>query len=400
MDRPTFPRMAHVGTFSTPNRPQLRLDKTNEVNADRLGAGAIERQKAEVRNVLNEADVDPPPIGILFALSEVVADAYQYCLDVVDRLHISLSCENTNTESDCLCSEGTVLAAPCAVLVPLSIAIRPFHYCPVPREVESFFRVEVSDMGGLIFFFLHDATNVLFPLDASQLAHIFVAGSSLLSAWSCIRRFECSGRNRPEDSIVQHRAAMLLCIIGCIHSYLSTDCLVSLEPYFRYPELTVRCVMEMIAQPVLLLNFGYLCGRPFSGLRSEIMWSVLFPVPVLVHSVSCSVTTSLFFGVLPVAFVVAKLCGTVRTLQKESKHISQVNKFCSSLTGDILVFCWCWESAIATATISGFSDPSSASIYSSLLDVIGKIGMCHLSLKSSQALENARVSMERTPRSE
>eukprot|EP00927_Polykrikos_kofoidii_P044465 TRINITY_DN38421_c0_g1_i2.p1 TRINITY_DN38421_c0_g1~~TRINITY_DN38421_c0_g1_i2.p1 ORF type:complete len:355 (-),score=29.11 TRINITY_DN38421_c0_g1_i2:62-1126(-) len=190
-------------------------------------------------------------MGFLVSLSELVSDAWQAGIDVLEFTGITSLQKGTSSEDDCLSSVDLTLVGTDVVATPLSRARSVLQWCPVLLDVDSPIRIAISDA------FASSKDCVEMFLESLLLfgpKEELIIGYFILLAWF---RYSKSGSTGPfADGGVHNWASPLLSLIRCSNSCMRLAfglCLGNLE-LTVFPTRNVTAQLESVAREILNVN--------------------------------------------------------------------------------------------------------------------------------------------------
>mmetsp|Transcript_55029 Transcript_55029/g.128128 ORF Transcript_55029/g.128128 Transcript_55029/m.128128 type:complete len:388 (+) Transcript_55029:59-1222(+) len=145
---------------------------------------------------------------------------------------------------------------------------------------------------------------------------------------------------------------------------------------------------DFVVQPILIMNLGYLSGQSPRRMIPCIAWSLL---STFCSSGACLTTTSPH-GMILVLLGFSSLglaAQAVGQLPGHAQSVHTVNKQRSQIAGDLLVFTWTLYPTVQALGFVGSLTPQQQLHLFALLDMLLKVGVCHIMLRARAALRNA-----------
>mmetsp|Transcript_65006 Transcript_65006/g.107777 ORF Transcript_65006/g.107777 Transcript_65006/m.107777 type:complete len:437 (+) Transcript_65006:64-1374(+) len=193
------------------------------------------------------------------------------------------------------------------------------------------------------------------------------------------------------NRIVQKRAALTCGVAGA--AYLALVYAGGFPPevaeLFSFPELTLHYVAELIVNPLMLSNLGYLSGCSLPAMLPTLIFSELSTASFIGSTLSqWNPTQSSLLLCVGVGFM--GLVGySLNKLPDLADNVSVANRLRVIHASDFLMFSMTLFPMIHGLCIPEVIDPDNALKAFALLDAVTKLGMCHISLKSERVLKNA-----------
>lgn len=191
--------------------------------------------------------------------------------------------------------------------------------------------------------------------------------------------------------IVQKRAALACGVTG--GAYLALAYAGGIPPeiaeLFTLPGLTLHYVVDLIVNPLMLSNLGYLSGCSSTAMLPTLVFSELSTASFIGSTLNrFNPTQSSLLLCVGVGFM-ALVGYSLNKLPDLAHQVGTVNRVRVKLSSDLLLFSMTLFPMIHGLCISEVIDSEGALKAFALLDALTKLGMCHISLKSERCLKNA-----------
>jgi len=224
-----------------------------------------------------------------------------------------------------------------------------------------------------------------------------VLGFTMLGgAWNISKRYPDE-----QDRIVVKRSTAIMLISGGLHLALAAG--VGLPPevaaYVAHPDVVAKLLPELVCTPLLIWNLGYLAGKHPGQMVLTTAAGVMGTACYIVAS-AVSPEHALRMVLLGAGCMLKAGYSCNAAFPAEATALSTINKLRTQISADLLVFGWFGYPLAMCLKLTGCIDePAELHAYA-LLDLLGKIGVTHIILRSADAFTTAvhyHVQHERAP---
>jgi len=193
------------------------------------------------------------------------------------------------------------------------------------------------------------------------------------------------------DRTLQWRSATALMCSSVVHFALAMGCGIppSISTHVAHPEVFARFLPDVFIVPVMILNIGYLAGRKADQMLPTMGFGLLSAVSLAAAAAAANEEA------LPLlATGVACMCKAAfdinRVLPVTAGSLSAVNKLRTQISADLMVFAWLGYPLVEGLGMTNcISLPVELHAYVAL-DLLGKLGVSHIVLRSHDAYMNAQ----------
>lgn len=206
-------------------------------------------------------------------------------------------------------------------------------------------------------------------------------------AWSMWNRHPAEA-----DRTVQQRSAIALACSGMMHFVLALGQGIIPPPlaiHMVSPDVVARFLPDVIITPLIIMNVGYIAGKKADQMAPTMVFGVL---SALSFATAAAVTQDEAIPLLATGVVcMFKSAYDInRVLPVYAGSIAAVNKLRTQISADLMVFTWIGFPLVeALGMADCISLPMQLHAYV-LLDILGKLGVCHIVLRSQEAFLNAQ----------
>lgn len=200
------------------------------------------------------------------------------------------------------------------------------------------------------------------------------------------------------DRTVQRRASVVLLITSAYHGILALmGTPVMLGAYVAHPDIVVHGFLDLIVQPLLILNLGHLTGRMSKQMLPAICLASVGTTACTLAAASHVFGRSiLLLGVGAWSFSKAH-AEISEELSDNPSYVSSTNKARMQIGTDLLAFCWITFPVVEAVGLYGGVSPERFLFVMEIIDVLQKLGVCHLVLKNEAALKLSSAFMQSRP---
>eukprot|EP00928_Gymnodinium_smaydae_P031571 TRINITY_DN23130_c0_g2_i1.p1 TRINITY_DN23130_c0_g2~~TRINITY_DN23130_c0_g2_i1.p1 ORF type:complete len:485 (+),score=97.44 TRINITY_DN23130_c0_g2_i1:106-1455(+) len=221
-------------------------------------------------------------------------------------------------------------------------------------------------------------------------------------AYAVMQRFNGSdGEVALADRRILKRAAMITAFACGAHAMIAVcaGAPVMYVPYFTSPLVAFLCAEEIVTQPMVFLNLGYLAGMPSREIIMPLTYA-LGSAAANLASVSkwVSMKTVFVYG-FPVggswiclgisAGCVYMVAQKMNQLHMQALAISEANMRRVKLTGDLLVFAWSLYPVLQAGRLLGILDPELMLLGMTAVDFLSKVGASHTMTRERYVLDKS-----------
>lgn len=229
-----------------------------------------------------------------------------------------------------------------------------------------------------------------FDMHVALLGHIISSAAFALTVSSFVSRAMPT-----ELAAFQARTAVALAFQACSHICLGSlhifpGLLAEASKHFAFPELAIRAICDSITCPILISNLTVLAGTRFCSISSVmgILSAACVPLSVLGLSTGALTTThTLALSAVTAGMQVLTFIA-VDTMRQNAGKVSALNKLRMAVSGDLLNFVWPVACGIQLLIVNAYLSVDAQSVWLTVLDLSGKLGVAHLVFKSPESLKN------------
>jgi len=355
---------------------------------------------------------------VLEAVAELVEDTKDFLADLSPSEAVASS-DARSTSEDCL--EADAMPASTAQLLAVKPKCAEEGGSPV-LQARAWLEVLRSDStwGPLAGFseIAEDLelgkghTALLLPITLSLLS-----GPSASAVWLCGLSFPTKvvcgsvavimavgarsmwGREPLEaDRTMQGRCALALCASSGLHLLMAVAGGVPspLAAYAFQPEVAAHFVQDLVVGPMLILNLGHLVGVGPRSMMPCVALNVASTCGAIGAAAAHAYLDRMTCGIVSLASM-GCTAYLVSKLSAEPTSFSSLNTKRCQVAGDLLMFSWTLSPLVQLLGIHGaLGVPQQLHVFA-VIDVVTKIGTCHLLLRSPSALRNATEHFQAEP---
>lgn len=203
------------------------------------------------------------------------------------------------------------------------------------------------------------------------------------------------------DRTLQYRSAALLLISGVANVALGLGLGIppSISAHVANPEVVAHLLPNVIVIPMLIMNLGYLSGRRADQMVPTVGFGLLSTVGLIAAAASPD-GEALPLLVTGMTCLCKAAFDINRVLPVCAGSVSAVNKMRSQISADLMVFAWVgYPLLVGLGFAHGITLSSEIHAFVAL-DLIGKLGVSHIVLRSPEAFANAQRVLSSEPRAQ
>lgn len=191
------------------------------------------------------------------------------------------------------------------------------------------------------------------------------------------------------DRTIQVRSAVLLLVSAAYNAFVGIWGLPPiLGEYVARPDSVARFITELVAQPLLIANLDYLGGRKQVQMSSAILAIAGYAActgALAIHDLGKGLAL-LGLGTCTLATAWADI---TPGLLKTATLVSSTNRARAQVSVDLLLFTWMMYPLADLACLLGATSAELNIYILEFLDVLQKLGLSHILLKSEYALKRS-----------
>lgn len=205
-------------------------------------------------------------------------------------------------------------------------------------------------------------------------------------AWSMWHRYPGEA-----DRTLQQRSAAALMCSSVVHLALALGLGIppSLPLHVTNPEVVARFLPDIIIVPLMIMNVGYLAGKKADNMLPTVGFGLLSTVS-LATAAAVNQGEALPLLVTGITCMFKAAFDINRALPVQAGSLSAVNKLRTQISADLMVFTWVGYPLVEALGMVNCITLSSELYAFAVLDLIGKLGVCHIVLRSEDAFQNAQ----------
>mmetsp|Transcript_46760 Transcript_46760/g.117784 ORF Transcript_46760/g.117784 Transcript_46760/m.117784 type:complete len:389 (+) Transcript_46760:161-1327(+) len=193
------------------------------------------------------------------------------------------------------------------------------------------------------------------------------------------------------DRTLQRRSAAALLCSSAMHLALALGFGIppSLPIHVTNPEVMVRFLPDIVIIPLIIMNIGYLAGKKADHMLPTVGFGLLSTVSLATAAAATS-SEAVPLLVTGITCMLKAAFDINRALPVQAGSLSAVNKLRTQISADLMVFTWVGYPLVEALGMMNCITLSSELHAFVVLDLIGKLGVCHIVLRSQEAFLNAQ----------
>eukprot|EP00747_Dinoflagellata_sp_TGD_P169374 gnl/TRDRNA2_/TRDRNA2_198212_c0_seq1.p1 gnl/TRDRNA2_/TRDRNA2_198212_c0~~gnl/TRDRNA2_/TRDRNA2_198212_c0_seq1.p1 ORF type:complete len:276 (-),score=30.04 gnl/TRDRNA2_/TRDRNA2_198212_c0_seq1:332-1159(-) len=202
----------------------------------------------------------------------------------------------------------------------------------------------------------------------------------------------------PEDGdrVLMSRSSVVLLISGALYAALTQmDFPKEHTTYVAFPDVVVHYAQDLITSPMIVMNLGRLAGRSATQMAPTALYSVFATCAAIAAATVTDPYQQMALMSLNVLLLTTAAVDITHTVPVCAAMVSTVNKFRCEVSMDLLVVSGIMYPVIQSLGLVGLVGVRTQLHWFALLDLLSKAGVCHIMLKSQQALRNTAYHFSR-----